>query len=272
MRRLPFEGRLLVCDMDGTLLNSNSLVSSENKAALKRFVEGGGLFTVATGRMEQSVMRYLSDLPINVPAIVYNGAAIYDFKTGRLLWEDNLSSAVVGPVEKVMERFPGIGVEFFHGGRTYMVTENEYTVAHMLREKIQPVITKIEDIPQPWQKIIFAWDPEKLKPVEEYLKDFDEPFRTVYSEPYFLELLNTNTSKGQALKVLTGMLGLADACVIAMGDNLNDVELIEEAHVGIAVENAHGKVKAAADVCCTHHDRHAVSEVIEWLEDGKIVC
>ena len=272
MRRLPFEGKLLVCDMDGTLLDSSSKVSRENKAALNRFVDGGGLFTVATGRMEKSVMQYLSDLPVNVPAIVYNGAAIYDFKEDKIIWQDNLKQSVVDPVKQVMERFPDIGVQVYHGGRTYFVKQNDYTDAHMIRENFKPIIAEIDDIPQPWYKIILAWEPRRLTEVEEFLKGFDEPFRQVYSEPQFLELLNQNASKGNALNVLTRMLGLSKSCVIAMGDNLNDVELITEANIGIAVENAHSLLKAAADICCTHHDRNAVSEVIEWLEEGKIVC
>jgi Cof subfamily protein (haloacid dehalogenase superfamily) len=258
--------------MDGTLLNSSSKVSRENKAALERFVKGGGLFTVATGRMEKSVVQYLADLPINVPAIVYNGAAIYDYKTERMLWQDNLTPSTIEPVRQVMERYPDIGIQFYHGGRAYIVRQNEYTRAHMIRENFKPIIAELDEIPLPWFKIILAWDPKKLHEVEEFLKGFDEPFRQVYSEPQFLELLNVSTSKGNALKVLTRRLGLSQSCVIAMGDNLNDMELIKEADIGIAVENAHTMLKSAADICCAHHDRNAVSEVIDWIEDGIIVC
>lgn len=272
MGRLSFKGRLLVCDMDGTLLDSNSRVSEKNKAALERFVEGGGLFTVATGRMEKSVMQYLPDLPINVPAIVYNGAAIYDFKINRMLWQDNLSPDVIEPVKQVMEHYPGIGVQVYHGGRIYFVEQNEYSHAHMVRENLKPIIAQIDDIPQPWLKAMLLWEPSRLHEAERYLEGYNDIFRQVYSEPQFLELLNTNTSKGNALKVLTRKLGLSKSCVIAMGDNLNDVELIEEANIGIAVENAHSLLKAAADICCENHDRNAVSEVIEWLEAGKIIC
>lgn len=272
MRWLPFEGRLLVSDMDGTLLDSRSNLSMENKLALDRFVAGGGLFTVATGRMEKSVMQYLKDLPVNVPAIVYNGAAIYDFKADKLLWQDNLPTDVIEPVRKVMEQFPEIGVQVYHGGRTYFARENKYTDAHMLRENFKPIISRLEDIPHPWFKIILTWDPMKLPMVEEFLKGFDVPFRQVYSEPQFLELLNENASKGSALHVLTSLLGLNRTCVIAMGDNLNDVELLMEANVGIAVANAHPILKEAADLCCSHHDSNAVAEVIGWMEEGKLMC
>ncbi len=265
LRRLPFKGRLLVCDMDGTLLDSGSKVSRENKLALERFVDGGGLFTVATGRMEKTVIQYLSDLPVNVPAIVYNGAAIYDFKTDKMLWKDNLPWSIIEPAKQVIRRFPDIGTVVYREGETYFVRQNNYTHEHMIRENFKPIIAELEDIPQPWFKIILTWEPAKLPEVEEFLKGFNEPFRQVYSEPQFLELLNHSVSKGNALKVLTKMLGLSKACVIAMGDNPNDVELITEADIGIAVGNAHNILKAAADICCVDNDRNAVSEVIELL-------
>ncbi len=272
MGRLPFEGKLLVCDMDGTLLNSKSKLSAVNKAALDRFTAGGGLFTVATGRMERSVLQYLDSLPINVPAIIYNGAGIYDFKSGRLLWQDTLPEGMIGPVKQVIDRFPGIGVQVYHGGSTYFITENDHTRAHAVRENFEPVITRPEDIPQPWFKIILAWDPPKLGDVERFLGRFDIPFRQVFSEPQFLELLNKDTSKGSALKVLKKMLDLEKYCVVAMGDNMNDMELVQEAAIGIAVDNATESLKASANLCCTCQDRDAVSEVIGWIEEGKIAC
>lgn len=102
------------------------------------------------------------------------------------------------------------------------------------------------------------------------MNDFRVPFRQVYSEPQFLELLNPGATKGSALKVLTGILGIDKSRVISMGDNLNDIELIKEAGTGIAVANAHSALKAAANMCCTDHDSDAVSEVICWLQNGKI--
>lgn len=297
LMQLPFDGKLLVCDMDGTLLNSSSKVSAGNIKALERFVEGGGMFTVATGRMERSVLPYLDMLPVNVPAIVYNGAAIYDFKAERILWQADIDTAVAGAVRDAMERFPGISVQVYHGGRTYFVSENEHSEAHRIREHFEPVRTGLDGVPAPWFKIILAWDPPKLKDVEEFLRGYEladggtadggtadgtktkdssaaisskAAFRQVYSEPQFLELLNPAATKGSALKVLTGILGIDRSRVISMGDNLNDIELIKEAGTGIAVGNAHSTLKAAACMCCTDHDNDAVSEVIRWLEDGKI--
>jgi Cof subfamily protein (haloacid dehalogenase superfamily) len=271
---LPFKGKLLVCDMDGTILNSKGFVSKENVGALERFVEGGGYFTIATGRMERSVAPYLKSLPLNVPAILYNGAVIYDFAAEEVLWQNCLPDGMEFVLQKVMKRFPDIGIEIFNGGDIYYIRQNAETDAHKIRENLVPLITSLDNVPKPWYKALMAWEPSRLLEVEEFLKEIhmEIPFHSVYSEPQFLELLNCNASKGHALKELTAMLEYPCSCVIAMGDNLNDVEMIKAANIGIAVGNAHKKLKIAADLCCCHHDSHAAAEVINWIESKKIVC
>lgn len=88
-----FDGYLLVSDMDGTLFDDNKEVSAENKAAIDRFMAGGGKFTVATGRMRLAVERYFSEITINAPAIMHNGALVYDFEKDKVI-SKNLSSGI----------------------------------------------------------------------------------------------------------------------------------------------------------------------------------
>jgi Cof subfamily protein (haloacid dehalogenase superfamily) len=266
----PFAGKLLVTDMDGTLLNGKRLVSTENSRALERFIKGGGLFTVATGRMDMTVKPYLKNLPVNVPGIIFNGSAIYDFAQERVLWYDCLPDSIMELSVKILERFPGIGFQVFHGSKVYIARENAETEKHSRREGFVPVVSALDSIPKPWYKIILAWEPENLAPVEAWLKDTGGEFHAVYSEPQFLELLKPGVTKGHALKRLVALLGLPELKVIAMGDNMNDIELLREADTGIATENAHEAVKAAARICCCSNDSHAVAEVIGWMENGEI--
>ncbi len=266
----PFAGRLLVTDMDGTLLNGKHQVSPENSRALRKFTEGGGLFALATGRMEKAVTPYLPDLPVNVPGIVYNGAAIYDFSEGRVLWTDCLPDSMTEISRNILERFPGVGYQVFHGGDIYFVRENAYTEWHMHREGFVPIVTTLDKVPKPWYKTLMAWDPEKLALIEAWLKETGGDFHAVYSEPQFLEMLNVGASKGKALKRLVSILGIPGLQVTAMGDNLNDLEMLKEADVGIATGNAHEAVRQAAGLCCCTNDLHAVAEVIGWMEHGTI--
>lgn len=266
----PFEGRLLVTDMDGTLLNGQRLVSPENARALERFTEGGGLFTIATGRMEKTVKPHLINLPVNLPGILYNGAAIYDFSEGRVLWHNYLPDSITEVAQRIIDRFPGIGFQAFHGGDIYFISQNEETDGHRFREGFDPIISTMDKVPKPWYKALMAWEPEKLAIVEAWLKETGGDFHAVFSEPQFLELLHPTASKGHALKQLLSMQGLQPLKVVAMGDNLNDLEMLKEADVGIATGNANELLRKAANLCCGTNDRHAVAEVIGWMEDGVI--
>ncbi len=258
--------------MDGTLLNLKSRVSEKNVKALNRFVKGGGLFTVATGRMVKAIEPYLGVLPINIPAIVFNGAAIYDFSSKKLLWQNCLPDDMDNVAARLLERFPEIGAELFHGNNIYLPSTNAETDEHAKREGFNPIFAEVKDIPKPWFKILIAWKPEKLVEIEDFLKGMKEEFHAMYSEPQFLELLHKTASKGSALKHLAAMLNFPCECVIAMGDNRNDLEMLQIAGTGIAVANAHEDAIKAADLTGGHHDEDAVAQVIDWIEDGTINC
>lgn len=270
LKKHSFENILLVSDMDGTLLDSNSRISEQNRRAVSRFVEAGGLFTVATGRTDSSVKKYLNHLPVNLPAILYNGAVIYDFEKDEVLWSSCLPDNLGAVVTDVITEFPGIAVSIFHDKHVYAPAINIETHKHAQREWFEPIETALENVPLPWYKIILGWDPPKLKAVDAYLEKRTESFHKVYSEPQFLELLQKDTSKGHALKELVKILNNPNLRVIAMGDNMNDMEMIKEAGVGIAVGNANMKLKEKADICSVDNNMHAISQVIDWIECGRI--
>lgn len=261
----PFRGVLLLSDMDGTLLDNKRRLSERNRAAIDRFVKGGGLFSLATGRMKASVDLY--KLPICVPAIIYNGAAIYDFKKDKTLWSNNLQECMKNVVDQIIKRFEGIGLEIYSEGTIYITNENEHTIDHMIRERFTPVyFESLDEVPQPWTKVLLAWDPKKLPNVENFLKGFTEPFEQVYSEPQFLELLNKGISKGSGLMRLKQLMDEEISCIIAIGDNMNDIELIQEADVGVATGNAKESLKKIADFCCMDNDHDAIADVIDKVE------
>ena len=74
-----FEGKLILTDLDGTYLFDDHHISAENRAAVRYFMDNGGLFTVATGRSKAGMEHFFPELEINAPAILYNGSVIYDF-------------------------------------------------------------------------------------------------------------------------------------------------------------------------------------------------
>lgn len=272
-KKLSFKGKLLVCDMDGTLLDSNKQISRENSEAAKYFVEKGGSFTIATGRMARSIEQYMPLLPVNAPVILYNGSVIYDFQRKEVLWYKLLPAEVRNVVIHLMDRFPEMGVEVFYKDKMYIVKRNDMTDMHIKRAEFSPIFLPLEEISDGWYKVLLAWEHEKLLEVERFMKENiineESSFYIVFSEPVFLEILSKEASKGTALKELLRMLGISRSNVIAVGDNLNDIDMIETAGIGIAVENAHEELKKVADYCFTHNDDHVLAQIVEWLDKNN---
>ena len=103
--------------MDGTLLSDDKKVSQENLAAIRLFVKAGGRFSVATGRSEVIAAPFLSDIPLNLPAIVYNGAAVYDFRMNRFLYQAELPRKTVRTfVNAALSVYPEVCAEVYTNG------------------------------------------------------------------------------------------------------------------------------------------------------------
>jgi len=264
LKKVDFTGKMLICDMDGTLLDSNSLISEENCAAVEYFKDRGGLFTIATGRMSKSVVPYLKKIHVNAPIILYNGAMIYDFTEKTILWDTFLDSLISELVFKLLDKFPNIGIEIFHGHELYIIRGNEETSAHILREALVPNIANSKDIPSQWYKVLIAANPYLLHEVEKYLEEMKDfySFRYVYSEPQFIELLPPHVSKGSTLAELIKILGISCSDVTAVGDNYNDIEMITTAGIGVAVANACQALKDVACFTCVNNDEHCISDII----------
>jgi Cof subfamily protein (haloacid dehalogenase superfamily) len=269
MCKIDFSEVLVVCDMDGTLLNSDNKVSRENSDAIKRFVEAGGWFTVASGRPETAVKPYITELPINAPAILYNGTVLYDMKREEMIYGMYLHESVKPIVSELLEKFPGVGSHVYLTGKIACLKKNEIIQRCQRKEFSSPDLTTVDQIAgEPWHKVLFGAKPDVLKKIEEYLRNKVLNATIVYSEDEYLELLPLNASKGQALEKLISELNCNKEMVVALGDHLNDIELIKSAGVGVAVANAHPELKSAAKLCVSSNDEHAVAQLISLVEKG----
>ena len=79
MSQRPYENYMLITDLDGTLIPRGGIVSAENRAAVRAFVNGGGHFGIATGRTPEAAGGYVKELPINAPCVFFNGSMLYDW-------------------------------------------------------------------------------------------------------------------------------------------------------------------------------------------------
>jgi Cof subfamily protein (haloacid dehalogenase superfamily) len=260
-----FSGKLLVTDMDGTLLSSTKHLSNENIEAIQYFVEEGGLFSIATGRIEGSVAPYAARLPVNAPAILYNGGMLYDFNKQEVIWQSVLPSCTQY-LQLVLEQYPGIGVEIYQQGCVCVLAENKQITKHLHDEQFDRVwVNTLMEVPSPYQKVLFGWDPKRLDALEVDFAEMKLPCRIIRSEASFLEWSPAEVSKGHALQQLVKHLQISTEDVIAIGDHMNDLELIAVAGLGVAVENATPQLKQIAKRMSIDHDQHAVAHLIRQM-------
>lgn len=149
-----FSGVLLASDYDDTLYDRS--ISQENRAAIRYFVEEGGLFTISTGRSYRNfaIQMEQEDLPVNAPVVLANGATIYDFQQEKLLWQSTLPLEASEHLAALCRTYPEVGVEAYHGDRIYTYRANDVTRRHLKRCSLVAQPCEIEEIPLPWIKVI----------------------------------------------------------------------------------------------------------------------
>ncbi len=269
----PYKEICVISDLDDTLLNSSHEISLENLEAICEFIDKGGEFGLATGRGAQSVARL--NIPVTLPAILYNGSCIMDVQSGQLYWNRPLDSSVSGLVENLLERFSEIAIEIFTFKGIYLISENQESRKHIALEHITPLSLNgnYTEISVPWQKILLAWDSENLNSVESYLSSSDCSGYSIKfhrSYDFLVEIIHPDCGKEIALQQLSCLFQIPMEKIIAIGDNQNDLAFIKCAGRGIAAGNALTTVKNAADYITVDHDQHIMAELLRLLNNKQI--
>lgn len=248
-----FDGVLLVSDFDDTLYGEQG-VPQRNVEALEHFIAQGGRFTVATGRAHRTFAAFAPLVPINAPAVLSNGSALYDFQQQRMLLQTCLDPRSAEDFQAVCDAFPQIGFEAYHGEDIYAFRPNRVTDFHM--EKVGTDYTPVQrigDIPLPWTKAIFQQEPELLRPVQPWLLErFSDRYEAIFSNQVYLEITEKGSNKGGMVMRLAGLLGIAPEHVYCVGDNQNDLPMLACSAIPFAPSNCAQSVKDwGARVLCS---------------------
>lgn len=255
--------------MDGTLLNSKKEISDIDRKAIEQFTSLGGHFTVATGRTIQSFEQFVEGLGLREPVIMYNGAAIYDYVSGRTLYTHPLPPECREMAIQLLEAMPEAGGEVLRADGTYVFSNTEYQQLHTRICNITPEYAALPDIEEGgWLKVLFSLAPEDVPHMEVLTRQFgfDKKADFVKSADIFLEMLPLGVSKGSALTEYRKLNGFEDLTFVSIGDFDNDLEMIRAADIGACPANAEECVKSAADIVLTRtNDEGAVAELIDII-------
>ncbi|MFZ2538473.1 MAG: Cof-type HAD-IIB family hydrolase [Oscillospiraceae bacterium] len=258
---------ILVSDLDGTIIPETGIISRKNIEAIEKFCKLGGTFTIATGRSPIQAKGFLKEMGINGPMIANNGAVIYDPKTDENLWIKNFDKSYKEVLLDVKKQFPHIGIVAISGKDKYDVISNNSIVEEYSRMCQAVYHNNVNgELPDDCCKVLFAIAESDLSEVSTYLlsKEYDN-VAFVLSGGNCFEMMPIGVSKGYPFERLIQIFGKKLENSVAIGDYNNDIEMIEKAGIGVAVENALDNVKAVANLVVKSCEDDGLADLIEYL-------
>lgn len=269
MGKGKFDGVLLVSDYDDTLYGTDLHVSEENRAAIRFFMEQGGRFTVATGRAHKTFAPQVEreHIPMNAPAILSNGATVYDFQAQCPVRRTYLPGDVMDDMKQLCARFPTLGFEAYYQNEIYVYNPNFITQRHMERVGMAYTECAVEDIPTPLIKIILEQDTPLLKEIQAYLlRQAGDRYEVIFSNRFLLELTAKGSHKGGAVLWLANYLGIQREHIYCVGDNQNDIPMLEVSRIPFAPTGCNHLVVEWGARMVNHCDNGCVASVIQILD------
>lgn len=261
--------RLLALDLDGTLTNSEKHVSEKNKKYIRMAQEKGVKVILASGRPVIGIKGVADELDLWTMGgyiLAYNGGHIIDCKTGEDLVKRTIPMEYVHDICDVINRFAVYPLCYNDTG---VICEND-TDRYVKKEGYNNSIPIIKvdsleaQITAPVVKFMVVGDPEELMNAHRYLRQkFEGKLNVFFSEPYFMEITPLGIEKASALATLSEILGTTADQMIACGDGLNDIPMLEYAGLAIAMDNAYEETKKVADYIVASNEDDGVAEAIQ---------
>jgi len=259
---------LVAIDLDGTLLNSAKQITDTTAAILRSARAAGVRIVLATARPPRSVMPFYTLLDLDAPMINYNGALVYDPPSQRVLLHRPVPGKIARRIAAVArELFPDVLVSAEILDRWYTDRlEAEYLTETARLHRPDVVAPLSEWLNQPVTKLLLLGPPSRLADIAAAVRnDFLHQVTIVQSEGYLLQINHATATKSQALKVVAGELGISREQIMAIGDNDNDVGMLQWSGIGVAMGNASQKALAAADYVTDDHDADGAAKAIQKL-------
>lgn len=282
--------KMIATDLDGTLIPHGYGLPLVNKKALERAAEQGITTAVATGRTKHS----LSDEVKQIKGLKYfvtsNGAKIYDAESGDLLKSTYIKESAIKSVWDILID-PKVMIEIFHDGIPYVdgkkykrpwlygIPEDHirsFTESRTPVPNIYNMLIKHSDNIENINLIFHDKDlrSKVFKDLKKRIK-FKNLFSATTSFDFNLEIGGPDVNKGNALKYLARRLNIKSKSIMSIGDNMNDVEMLDYSGLGIAMGDGISEAKQAADFitenCNDNGVAHAIDKyVLNSMVDGEI--
>lgn len=273
--------RIIALDLDGTLLTSEKALTPRTREALRAASEAGIAIVPATGRFYKGMPAVVRELPFVRYVITINGAQVFDVQTGESIYSADIPTDEAVAFYEHLDTLPVI-YDAYVDGWGYMTEAMQKRIGEFgmlpfqikmmleLRSPVPELKTFLQEGKRRPQKLqLFVKDAAYRDLLLRELAARYPRFAVSSSLPNNIEANSFDADKGRALLALADKLGVEHEQTMAFGDGLNDLTMLRAAGIGVAMENGHPDVKAAADVIAPSCDEDGVAKVIEeLLSDG----
>ena len=267
--------RMVVTDLDGTLLNNKKQVSEGNAQAIKKLKDHDVEFVMATGRSDVMTRAYTKKLKNTDIVIGCDGAAIRNIRTGQTLYENHLSSETCHKAFEVCQKY---GLQYYVFAKDELVSDDPQNERFLIHQEFNKTVEEDEQIPMKVvndlneyvndhivYKIVASHNDTKyLDEIAEVVKK-ETDADAIRSGKRVLAVKARGVSKADAIKKLAQILDISIEDIVAFGDEVNDIEMLKLAGLGIAMENADDTVKQAADKIAGNNDQDGVGKELEKI-------
>lgn len=261
--------RLLVTDIDDTLLTTDKRITDTVKDAIFKAQDKGVTVAIASGRLPIGVKPYADALRIPERGgcyLAFNGGLVLDAQ-GNVLHSSVLDLKYLHAIYKALRPYD-VAVLVHKHDKIY--TDNNqnsyaYTEPEALHQPLYLLDDLLTDVDWELHKILIAGEPELLKEIEPVLKaQFGGELDIFLSAPWFLDIMPKGVNKGVGVKYLAKRLDIPMDAVIACGDSYNDISMVEASGLGVAMKNGEEALKAVADYVTQRDcDHDGIAEVVE---------
>jgi hypothetical protein len=271
--------KLIVLDLDGTTVGPSNQIRLPVKQAIRAAKAQGIQVAIATGRMYRSALRFHQDIGSTLPLMAYQGALIKDPTTGELHQNWTIHAPLVLELLDYFEHSQwreAISVHLYSEDQLYVRQITTSTRVYAERSNIQPIaLGDLRTLAAQSTKVLVLSQDTAL--IQTLLTDLRQKYAAhqlylTTSVANFLEATHPKVNKGNAVRYLAEeLLGLQAENVMAIGDNFNDLEMLQYAGIGVAMGDAPEGVKAVADWIAPTVEADGVAMAIDWLLRNEFV-
>jgi 5-amino-6-(5-phospho-D-ribitylamino)uracil phosphatase len=275
--------RLLAIDIDGTLVNSRDELTAATREALARAGEAGIRVVLATGRRYSHALPLVAPLEIDVPLVTASGALIKDPKGHETLYQARFEPQMLLDALAIVDDcgFDPVlcadtfadGFDFYYGRRDLRTPELAFYLAmNPDRGRLWPGL-----VSSPPPGVFGGFVVGTLAQMQELeatlARRMPGKLHTHVLHPpryrgFFIEIVPPGVTKWSGIQRLAEGWGIVESEICAVGDDVNDIPMIQAAGLGVAMGNAQPSVKAAADRIAPTHDEDGLVKVVEWVMEG----